>query len=117
MKRRDFLMLCSAGVILPAVLPVKKLFAQAAPNALLNSIQEVQPGEDVFAYIVRVKGKFDQTLYQQVIGAANAFKEGDLTIGVGAADEKTGRMRASSCRTPGSRTSMNTRCLPTTCRS
>ena len=50
------------------------------------AIKDVKPGEDVFKYIERVKGSFDQTLYQQVIGAANAFKEGDLAIGVGADD-------------------------------
>lgn len=48
------------------------------------AIKDVKPGEDVFKYIQRVKGSFDQTLYQQVIGASNAFKEGDQTIGVGA---------------------------------
>jgi len=48
------------------------------------TIKEVKPGEDVFKYVTRVKGSFNQKLYQQVIGAANAFKEGDLTIGVGA---------------------------------
>ena len=53
------------------------------------AITEVKPGEDVFAYISRVQGGFDQTLYQQVIGAANDFKEGDQAIGVGAADEAT----------------------------
>ena len=53
------------------------------------SVKEVKSGEDVFAYITRVKGGFDQTLYQQVIGAANAFKEGDQAIGVGAEDEAT----------------------------
>jgi ethanolamine ammonia-lyase large subunit len=51
------------------------------------AIEDVKPNEDVFAFISRVKGGFDQTLYQQVIGAANAFKEGDLAIGVGAKDE------------------------------
>jgi ethanolamine ammonia-lyase large subunit len=51
------------------------------------AIKEVKPGEDIFAYITRVKGSFDQKLYQQVIGASNAFKEGDVTIGVGADDE------------------------------
>jgi len=50
------------------------------------AIKDVKPGEDVFKYIERVKGSFDQTLYQQVIGAANAFKEGDQAIGVGADD-------------------------------
>ena len=32
-------------------------------------------------------GKFDLSLYQQIIGAANDFKEGDQAIGVGAKDE------------------------------
>jgi len=36
--------------------------------------QRIKHGEDVFAYISRVKGSFDQTLYQKVIGAANAFR-------------------------------------------
>jgi len=49
--------------------------------------EDMKMSEDVFAYIKRIKGKHDQTLYQQVIGAANDFKEGDLTIGVGATDE------------------------------
>jgi ethanolamine ammonia-lyase large subunit len=85
MKRRDFLKLCAAGVIIPSVVPVRKLFAQAA-GPKVPSI-EVKPGEDVFAYISRLKGSFDPTLYQQVIGTSNAFKEGDQTIGVGAGDE------------------------------
>jgi len=48
------------------------------------TIKGVKPGEDVFKYIQRTKGSFDQVMYQQVIGASNAFKEGDKTIGVGA---------------------------------
>jgi len=57
------------------------------------TIRDVKPGEDVFKYIQRVKGSFDQKLYQQVIGAANAFKEGDQTIGV-AADTNASRENA-----------------------
>jgi len=57
------------------------------------TIKDVKPGEDVFSYIQRVKGSFDQKLYQQVIGAANPFKEGDQTIGVGA-DNNTSRENA-----------------------
>ncbi len=56
-------------------------------------IKSVKPGEDVFRYIQRVKGSFDQVLYQQVIGASNAFKEGDKTIGV-AADTNASRENA-----------------------
>jgi ethanolamine ammonia-lyase large subunit len=52
-------------------------------------IEAVAPGEDVFAYVSRRTGGFDRTVYQQVIGAANDFKEGDHAIGVGAADETT----------------------------
>ncbi len=52
-------------------------------------IRDVKPGEDVFAYVERSKGGFDQTLYQQVVGAANAFKEGDEAIGVAADDDAT----------------------------
>jgi ethanolamine ammonia-lyase large subunit len=63
--------------------------ASKAASAEAIAIKEAKQGEDVFAYVTRVKGGFDQTLYQQVIGASNAFKEGDLTIGVGAADEAT----------------------------
>jgi ethanolamine ammonia-lyase large subunit len=51
------------------------------------TIQDTQKGEDVFSYVKRVKGGFDQTLYQQVIGAANPYKEGDEAIGVAASDD------------------------------
>jgi ethanolamine ammonia-lyase large subunit len=61
--------------------------AVAADAVGAIAVTEVMPGEDVFAYIGRVKGSFDQTLYQQVIGAANEFKQGDQAIAVGAADE------------------------------
>ncbi|XXF78411.1 ethanolamine ammonia-lyase subunit EutB [Myxococcaceae bacterium GXIMD 01537] len=53
------------------------------------SILDVRPGEDVFAYIERVRGGFDARLYQRLLGAANAYKEGDEAIGVAAACEAT----------------------------
>ncbi len=48
-------------------------------------------GEDIFSYINRVKGKMDLTLYRQIIGAANEFKEGDRTVGVAASSESSRR--------------------------
>jgi len=51
------------------------------------TVSDAQSGEDVFSYVKRVKGGFDQTLYQQVIGAANPYKEGDEAIGVAASDD------------------------------
>jgi ethanolamine ammonia-lyase large subunit len=51
------------------------------------SILEIRQDEDVLGYIQRVRGGFDLRLYQQILGAANANKEGDEAIGVAAADE------------------------------
>ena len=51
------------------------------------TIEDVKAGEDVFSYLQRVKGGFDLLLYQQVVGAANAFKEGDEALGVAAAND------------------------------
>ncbi|GAA0879672.1 ethanolamine ammonia-lyase [Algoriphagus jejuensis] len=45
--------------------------------------------EDIFAYIQRNKGDHDLTLYRQIIGAANEFKEGDLTLGVAAESDQS----------------------------
>jgi len=61
------------------------LFASTYCSAI--AIKDVKPKEDVFQYIQRVKGQFDQELYKKVIGAANAFKEGDEILGVAADDE------------------------------
>ena len=51
------------------------------------SITTIELGEEVFRYIQRVNGSFDPTLYMQILGAANEFKEGDQIVGVAAADE------------------------------
>ena len=86
MSRRRFLEAMGVtGLALAGLSLADKKAAAAEPVA----IGDLQLGEDVFAYIARVKGGFDQTLYQQVIGAANAFKEGDEAIGVNAKDEAT----------------------------
>jgi ethanolamine ammonia-lyase large subunit len=86
MCRRRFLAVMGAA---GSTLAGYELVGKVASGAELTRVKEIKQGEDVFAYISRVKGGFDQTLYQQVIGAANAFKEGDQTIGVGADDETT----------------------------
>ncbi|WP_223634464.1 ethanolamine ammonia-lyase subunit EutB [Corallococcus sp. EGB] len=54
-------------------------------------IFDVLPHEDVLDYVQRLSGGFDARLYQQVLGAANAFKEGDAAIGVAASDEDSRR--------------------------
>ena len=57
------------------------------------SLDKIKEGEDVFAYMLRKRGKFDDLLYRQILGAANAYKEGDEIIGVAAANEAS-RTRA-----------------------
>lgn len=64
-----------------------------APAVTAVVIDDVAIGEDIFAYINRRRGRFDQTLYRQILGAANEFKEGDELIGVAAAD-RTARQSA-----------------------
>ncbi len=51
------------------------------------TIAKPRPGEDVLAYLQRVDGRVDHGRYQQIIGAANPYKEGDEAIGVSAADD------------------------------
>ena len=63
----------------------------------LNSVRldTAKKGEDIFSYIQRNQGKLDFDWYRKIIGAANEFKEGDLTLGLAAADEasrKTARI-------------------------
>jgi ethanolamine ammonia-lyase large subunit len=86
MSRRKFLVMMGAA---GSTLADYGVVAKAASGAGIIAVEGIKPGEDIFGYISRVKGGFDQTLYQQVIGAANDFKEGDQAIGVGAADEAT----------------------------
>lgn len=54
---------------------------------LAPKIETPKKSEDIFTYINRKKGKHDLTLYRQIIGAANPFKEGDLTLDIAASDE------------------------------
>ena len=59
------------------------LFA-AAPH-----LPKANLGEDIVAFVQRIKGSFEDQFYKQILGAANAFKEGDQIVGVAAADEES----------------------------
>ncbi len=52
-----------------------------------------KPKEDIFSYMERQNGKMNLTLYRQIIGAANEFREGDLTLGI-AAESESSRVNA-----------------------
>lgn len=86
MSRRQFLSMLGAA---SAALAGYRTVAMATSGAGTIAVNEIRPGEDVFAYMGRAKGGFDRTLYRQLLGAANDFKEGDQAIGVAAADEST----------------------------
>jgi ethanolamine ammonia-lyase large subunit len=86
LSRRDLLVMTGIATVASNI-----RVARSANGGGLLAIKEVKQGEDVFGYLNSVKGGFDQAAYQQVIGAANEFKEGDQAIGVGAADETTRR--------------------------
>jgi ethanolamine ammonia-lyase large subunit len=88
-SRRKFLAMMGAAGVTLAAYKVAAKNASAAEAVEPVSVKDVKQGEDIFAYVSRVKGSFDQKLYQQVIGSSNDFKEGDETIGVGAKDEAT----------------------------
>src|SRR5690606_29168717 len=50
------------------------------------SLPESRAGEDIFAFLARTRGGFDATLYRQILGAANEYKEGDDALGLAARD-------------------------------
>lgn len=85
MRRRSFLAAMAGGAAYALLPGCKNGPDEMAPSGV--SIPNVQPGEDLFGYISRIQGSFDETLYRKIIGAANAYKEGDQAIAVAAADE------------------------------
>lgn len=72
------------------------LFNSCDFNSLKKSAGVLSPvidqplgSEGIFDYIRRTKGDYDLTLYRQIIGAANEYKEGDLTLGVAAESDQS----------------------------
>ncbi len=63
------------------------LFCAVGTEASAVTIESINPNENIFQYIRRIQGSFDQTLYQKIVGAANEFKEGDQALGLAAANE------------------------------
>jgi ethanolamine ammonia-lyase large subunit len=93
MTREDFLK--QVGIMGVSVLVLNGCNLFVSQEEVLDSdlvgtiIQKPKIKEDVFAYINRVNGKFDTTLYKQILGAANEFKEGDKTLNIAAVDDNS----------------------------
>ncbi|HEU4411813.1 MAG TPA: ethanolamine ammonia-lyase subunit EutB, partial [Polyangiaceae bacterium] len=88
--RRSFLGSLLAGAALAAVGCDKDdPPAATTPSSRGVSIAEVRAGEDLFGYVVRVRGGHDEALYKAILGAANEYKEGDEALGIHALDQAT----------------------------
>ena len=88
MQRRDFL--SKLGMVTASYALVSgKVFGESE-TFRFEKIAVASPlgEEDLFQYIIRQKGSFDLTLYRQLLGAANEFKEGDEIAGIAAASEE-----------------------------
>ncbi len=88
MERRDFLSKVGMATV-SYTLVSGKVFGES-DRFHFEKIEVPSPlvGEDLFQYIQRQKGSFDLTLYRQLLGAANEFKEGDEIAGIAAASEE-----------------------------
>jgi ethanolamine ammonia-lyase large subunit len=89
--RREFIIQC--GLLGGALLlsPSKSLgfILDHTQSNLGVRLRSPNNSEDIFKYIKRIKGGFDHDLYKKIMGAANAFKEGDQIIGIASANEKS----------------------------
>ena len=88
MQRRDFLSKLGMATV-SYTLVSGKVFGES-DHFHFEKIEVPSPlvGEDLFQYIIRQKGRFDLTLYCQLLGAANEFKEGDEIAGIAAASDE-----------------------------
>jgi len=90
LRRRTFVLSLLGGVSAAAIgcdPPPPPPVSPCAANKVC--IPEVSAGEDIFAYIDRVKGSYDHEFYKAILGAANEYKEGDESLGISADDQKT----------------------------
>ncbi|MBW2542511.1 MAG: hypothetical protein JRF15_10510, partial [Deltaproteobacteria bacterium] len=76
-SRRAFLRALAGGAVLisPGLLSRRGLSAGTAEA--MPAIGAARPGEDVFGFIRRARGRHDAKLLAQILGAANEFKDGD----------------------------------------
>jgi ethanolamine ammonia-lyase large subunit len=92
-QRRTFLR--DATVLSASLATLPALSARSAMGHTEDSVGIVVPqpldGEDLVAYMRRLRGAWDEQLYTQLLGAANDFKEGDAIVGIAAADDASRR--------------------------
>ncbi len=90
MNRKEFLQ--ASGLIGGSLLLLNGCnFFSKEEGRELGSISVGTPKkqEDIFAYINRIHGEFEQDKYRKILGTANEFKEGDDTIHVAASSDQS----------------------------
>ena len=94
MRRRTFLGALAGGVSAITFKPVARPNSSEAAGPGIM-VAEVRSGEDLIRQASEPSGVFDEARFKQLLGAANAFKEGDAIVGVAAADDRSrGNARA-----------------------
>jgi ethanolamine ammonia-lyase large subunit len=86
-NRKEFL--AQMGILGSSALLFNSCDFSSPSSSSAPIIRVAKETEDIFTYILRQNGKMDQTLYRQIIGASNEFKEGDLTLGIAAESESS----------------------------
>ncbi|MGA1607801.1 MAG: ethanolamine ammonia-lyase subunit EutB [Planctomycetota bacterium] len=91
MNRRQFLVSTTRGAVATAML---------TPGGHALRVTSPRSEEDLVGYVLRVRGEWDQELFAQLLGSANAFKEGDEILGLAAeSDAARASARALLART------------------
>ena len=75
LPRRDFLLQLGLVSTAAVLAPSKMLGVSPIPHFKQIAVEKPLPGEDLFAYIQRKRASYDVTLYRQLVGAENEFKE------------------------------------------
>ena len=102
-SRRQFAQAGSLGGV-AALAGISKLLNAADEVPQSVTLPNAMLGEDVFQYLNRVRSRFDADTYRKIIGSANPFKEGDVMLGVAAANSAvrdTARQLLSNTRLAG----------------
>ncbi len=90
-RRREFLGGVAGVATGVACGSLSRVHGQQSDSSGRVVIEEIDAAHDVFQYLQRQHGRFDQTAYQKILGAANAYKEGDASLGVAANDDRSRR--------------------------
>ena len=93
MNRRTFLGGACAMTAVGLRQPSGACGAEKTAASVGVRVEQVRADDDILQFIRHTRGTFDAKLYQQILGGASAFKEGDQAVGVAAVDEAS-RMRA-----------------------